>query len=84
MQNKAMEADLLNKQNEKFRMERAKKLEKELEQATKEHSGSIKRPPERKDSRKPSSSSMKGASVADEKLSTTSICPSTVVESLVS
>ena len=81
---KAQDADRLNKQNEEFRQHRARQLEREIEQATKEHT-SIKKPAERRDSRKASSSSS-GATGggADESAAAPSICPSTVLESLVS
>lgn len=82
MSYKARDADQLNSQNEKFRQERAKQLEREIEQATQEHSAN-KKPRERKDSRKGSSAGATGAAV-DEGVTAPSICPTTPLESMVS
>lgn len=84
MSYKAKDADRLNKENEKFRSDRAKQLEREIEQATQEPS-SVKKSSERKDSRKASSSSS-GATGggAEESVGAPSICPTTPLESMVS
>lgn len=82
MSYKARDADQLNSQNEKFRQERAKQLEREIEQATQEHSAS-KKPRERKDSRKGSTAGATGAAM-DESVTSPSICPTTPLEAMVS
>ena len=53
---KARDADQLNDDNEKFRKQRERQLEKEIHQATQDKEVMIKKGAERKDSRKGSSS----------------------------
>ena len=76
MSYKAKDADRLNDQNEKFRSDRERQLKEEIEQATREPSAPSPSKLAEKKGRKASSSVSEGAGAP-------SICPSTILESMV-